>query len=786
MNSELLQGFYLGDLLVEPLKGQVTGRAGSEHIPPKAMEVLLCLANDPAELVTREQLINEVWGEGHGSDEALSHAISEIRHALDDHPDEPTYIQTLPRRGYRLVITPEFAADHSSTIILGTSNGATVADISFFENLKRRGVLETAIAYLIVGWLLIQIADIVFSQLHLPEWAGTFVTLLVIAGFPISILLSWFLEFRGGKAVVDLSPLHERRRRFSRTYLSVISALGVAGVLVYMFDHFVGLPEGVEIVEQAREELLPIAENSLAVLRLANFDDDPRTRAFAAGLSEDILDGLARLPGLHVPSRGDSWSLDPNTPSAEVRRRLRVNNYIEGSVEFYHEHLKVTVQLIDSQTGYHIFSRDFEIEESDIGSMQREITSLVVANLKLAIDIGPQHSATYHTDTPERDAYLLYMLGHEAILKPPSAETIAEAIDYFDRALKVDSDYPAALAGLCESYAIRYQRNEDLTDIELAWSACSRALAIAPRLPAVMDTVANLYVTTGRVDAAHQLFTASLSVDPQNADALAGLARIARRQQNPNEAIRLMERVAELQPGNWGAFNTLGGISFRMGRYDQAVAYFRRAVYLDPGNHVAAANLAAAGMMGGDFATARDGLIEAAATYPDPTIQMNLGIAHYYLGEYDEAIAALRQAVLLAPSAAGINIALADALSAAGEEQEATQSYRQALVLSTERINLDNEDVEALTFLAWSSAKTGDQEAAVAHIERALELDSTDPYSHYYDGIVRLHGGEVDAAIDALTIAAEGGFSVAMLSAEPILKELRGDLRFEALVAEDP
>ena len=92
MNSELLQGFYLRDLLVDPLKGQVTGRTGSEHLPPTAMEVLLCLASSAGELVTRDTLIEKVWGADKGSQEALSHAVSEIRHALDDHPDNPKFV----------------------------------------------------------------------------------------------------------------------------------------------------------------------------------------------------------------------------------------------------------------------------------------------------------------------------------------------------------------------------------------------------------------------------------------------------------------------------------------------------------------------------------------------------------------------------------------------------------------------------------------------------------------------------------------------------------------------
>ena len=89
MNSDLLQGFYLRDLLVEPVKGQVIGRDGAEHLHPKAMEVLLVLASNPGTLVTRDAIIEEVWGAHHGSQEALSHAVGEIRHALHDHADQP-------------------------------------------------------------------------------------------------------------------------------------------------------------------------------------------------------------------------------------------------------------------------------------------------------------------------------------------------------------------------------------------------------------------------------------------------------------------------------------------------------------------------------------------------------------------------------------------------------------------------------------------------------------------------------------------------------------------------
>jgi len=219
VNASLLQGFYLGDLLVEPMKGEVTGRGGSRHLPPKAVEVLLCLARNAGELVSRETLLEAGWGVGEGSHEALSHTVSEIRSALDDHADDPVYIQTLPRRGYRLAITPQFPSVHADSIVIGSPGGASVEDIGLFENLQRRGVLETAVAYMVLGWLLIQVADIVFAQLHLPAWAGTFVTVLVIAGFPVALVLSWYLEFRDGHAVVDDARRQGRCRRASAGHL---------------------------------------------------------------------------------------------------------------------------------------------------------------------------------------------------------------------------------------------------------------------------------------------------------------------------------------------------------------------------------------------------------------------------------------------------------------------------------------------------------------------------------------------------------------------------------------
>ncbi|MGB5354973.1 MAG: winged helix-turn-helix domain-containing protein, partial [Woeseia sp.] len=416
MDSDLIHGFYLDEWLVEPFKGQVTGRGGTTHLPPKAAEVLLCLAKQPAELVTRETLIADVWGDGHGSSEALTHAISEIRHALDDHADNPQFIQTLPRRGYRLLVTPELVAETTNSVVLG--DGARITDIGFIENLKRRGVLETGLAYLLIGWLLIQVSDIVFDQLHLPEWAGTFVTVLVIAGLPIALILSWYLEFRDGRAIVHhLSPADARKRRFSRTYISVIGALSAAAVIVYAYDQGVGLPKARTPPTQTAElslKLPPIVENSFAVLPFLNLDGSEETQIFADGLVDDVITQLSRVPGLRVASRGDSFTLQPNSASKEVRDRLRVEMYLEGSVEMAADSLRVTIQMINSEDGFHKLARKFDRPKEDYFGIRDEIAGLAVANVRVALPPGLRVASLNVTEDPSLDAWVLYRRGIEA------------------------------------------------------------------------------------------------------------------------------------------------------------------------------------------------------------------------------------------------------------------------------------------------------------------------------------------------------------------------------------
>ena len=788
MNSDLLQGFYLRDLLVEPLKGQVTGRAGSVHLPPKAMEVLLCLASSPGMLVTRDTLIDDVWGAGHGSQEALSHAVGEIRHALDDHRDNPEFLQTLPKRGYRLIVEADPITANTSTVVRRSKNDSIVGDIGLLEHLKQRGVLETALAYLVLGWLLIQIADIVFDQLHLPQWAGTFVTVLVLAGFPIAIVLSWFLEFRDGRAVLHtLSPRDSRRRQFSRTYISVIGALAIAAVFVFVYDRSIGLPEAptTKVTSFSEEIFLPpILENSIAVLPFFNIDGSADTQVLANGLADDVITRLSRVPGLLVSSRGDSFTLDPNSASSRVRERLRVALYLEGSVQIAGGLLRVIVQLIDSETGFHVFSRSFDRPLERFFDMRDEITELTVANVRVALPPETQLLPPADYEESDLSAYVLYRRGKEIYEQPRTLDSIAEIIGYYAQALDIDPQYAAAHAGLCDAYVARYELSNSIDDIESAENACASALASNPRLYMVHTALGELYRRTGRPAEAKEGYNEALTINPKDTQAMIGLSSVYARQQKYPEAEQLLHTAIATQPGNWRTINGLGTFLFSMGRYVEAADAYRQVVLLDPANYLAHANLGSALTMAGDFEAGKLVFEESLVIKESEDGYSNLGVSYYYLGEFENSVAALRKAVKLSPEEAVRWLNLADALFFSGQREEAATAFRRAADLAGSRVSVDPTDFDTIFTLAWAQQMLGESEKAKATVSRGLTIAPKDPYGFYYDALINVRTGEHESALTSLHFAVDNGYPANILAAEPYLDDLRANPEFQALIAE--
>ena len=783
MDSDLLHGFYLDKLLVEPLNGQIVRPDSTVRLPPQAMEVLLALASRPCKLVTRGALIDKVWGPGQGSHEALGRAISEIRHALGDSPDQPHFIQTLPRRGYRLIVQP-MGEPQDAAGAPSSPNARHGKQLSLFDNLRQRGVLEAAIAYLVSGWLIIQVADIVFDQLHLPAWSGTFVTALVIAGFPIAIFLSWLLEFRDGRAVLDQPDLDvARRRQFSRTYLSVIGALAMAAVGVYIYDSNVGLPgpqEQALAQPPAERKLPPVLDNSIAVLPFLNLDGSEETQIFSNGLVDDVITRLSRVPGLLVSSRGDAFTLEPNSASQRVRERLRVALYVEGSVQTVNERMRIIVQLIDSETGFHVLSRSFDRPREDFFAVRDEITELTVANVRVALPPETQAMANVLGEDPSLDVYVLYRRGVEASRLPETIPSLESALRWFDQALAIDGEYAAAHAGKCSTYVSAYPVAGDPAYIEKAEAACGEALELNPNLDVVHTALGELYKATGRYGEAEEAYLEALAIDPTSVASLSGLGVIYMLQQRPEEAEERLRQAIGLHPGDWSAYNSLGYFLYNSGRYAEAAEQYEYVVGLDPGNILGFSNLATSYMLAGDFEAAAPAYQRAIEIEPRPATYSNLGLMYYYLGRFPEAIDAHQRAVALAPNDHLAWSNLGDAFWVSGNAREARDAFLTAERLATAALQVNRNDPLLLMDLAWISTTLEKPGQADDFMSRARAQAPDDPYVYYIDGLISLRNGDRRSALSSFVAALDRGYSDVMLAADPQLADLRGDPRFRS------
>jgi tetratricopeptide (TPR) repeat protein/DNA-binding winged helix-turn-helix (wHTH) protein len=784
VQRSLLKGFYLQDLLIEPTNGRVSGPGVEAHLKPKAVEVLLYLANRPFELVERDELLEAVWGENGGSPEALTHAVSELRSCCQDHANSPTVIQTVPRRGYRLLQKPRLIDEPEPVSDTGVFQ--VPDDGSFIGKLMRRGVVQAGAAYLVFSWLLIQVADAVTPTLNLPAWFPSVVTYAAIGGFPIVIVLAWMLERSGGHWFLDRGRQSGKMLSgLERNYLSILMAYGIAALGAFAYQMTVGfdLPGDSEATVAEEDVLLPVHPNSIAVLRFMNIDGSEQSEVFSHGLAEDVLDRLARIPGLLVSARGDSWSLPVNSRSSDVRKRLRVAYYLEGSVRIVGDDLRVVAQLIDSERGVHVVSRSFDKKIENFLEVQREITELTVANLRVVLPEETQMLFANEYDGIAVDAYIMYRRGKGRMNEPKSEDVIRQAISYFEQALTLDPGYAAAHAGLCSAYTNLYTLMSNPQFIEDAERACAAGMAANSNLHMVYTATGDLYSETGNLPDAESAYLSAININGQDVLAIEGLAAVYERQQRFEEAEQLLTDAIQLQPGNWRTLNSLGYLYFINGMYRDAAGAYARVVALDPDNSTGHGNLGSSLMMTGDFEGAAEALQASLKLEPNRTYFSNLAIIYYFLGRYDESVAIHRRAVEESPNQYYVWLNYGDALFFSSEPEKASAAFRRSTEIAESLLEVDPGRADVMYELAWAKAMLGDIESARQLIDRSISIDPDNPYVHYYDALVGVKDGRYDDAVGALRKTIAGGYPVIMLASEPHLSALRNMPEFTELIS---
>jgi len=432
-----------------------------------------------------------------------------------------------------------------------------------------------------------------------------------------------------------------------------------------------------------------------------------------------------------------------------------------------------------------MFGSACDHQREDFFAIRDEITKLTVSALRVTLPEKTQYMTAIVDSDPSLDAYVLYRRGIDESRKPITATTVISSLGWFDAALEVDSEYAAAYAGKCSVLTSSFRINDDPENIHLAETACSKALKLNPHLDVVHTALGSLYAFTGRYSESEAAYLEALRINGKSVPSLTGLADIYRLQQRPAEAEETLRSAIGMQPGNWAAYSALGYFLYRQGRFAEAAEAFARVVEIDSQNIRGIANIASAYTMAGRFELAAPAYQRALDIEPDAVTFSNLGLMHYYLGQYEEAAEAMRNALALAPKARMTWSNLGDILFVDGNFSAAYDAFSKAEGLANAALLVNPNDPAAMMDLAWIYAMLDEEQRALRLIQRAANALPDDPHADYIRGLIQHRAGNIDAALDAFETAEAKGYSRTILAVEPHLIALRGHPRFKKIIGAD-
>ena len=772
MTENLRLGFRLGECDVHPPSGTIRTPEGSRHVTPSAMDVLVCLAERQGHLVTREELIERVWRGSDTGEHGLTRAVADLRHQLDDHPENPVYIQTLPRRGYRLLAPVRTDPEPS-----GGSSESPVK--SLWENLKERNVVRVAIAYAAISWLLLQVAQVMGEALQFPDWWLRVFVVVLGVGFLLSVVVAWIFQVVPEKDF-EAPTRQPRLNRF--VDFAIIGVLAIAvSFLVYrqfidepLFPTVGYLPSSMTAPEPP--------DKSVAVLRFDSFGGDAR---FSNGLGEHLLNLLARIDGMAVPSRTATWVMSDNQLDPQnIANRLKVRYVLEGSVQQQDEQIRVTAQLIDGASGNHVWSETYDgsLTASNFFYLQDSIARQVVDRLELTLSDEIEAELEVRR-TDNDDALDFYLMGREELRKPNEGGSLQLAVAAFEDSIASDPHFAEAHAGLCEAQLRWYVATRNTTYFDAAESACIRALRIDKRLGEVYAALGSLHRNAGQYDEAISELSEARTLLHDPAYVLEELGRTYRAVNRLVLAEETFRLAIDKEPGNWSVYKSMGNFLFRTGRYEDALPYYKQVILMQNDSASAFNNIGAAFFMLGEFDNAEVAWRRSLDLESAHSAWMNYGNSLYYQGEFEDSVTAYREALALNDSDFRAWGSLATSCRLAADEDDcAANAYARSIELIDAVLAVNPRDASALSAQAAHFARSGRSEAAHDALRQLAGMQSDDPNVPFFTAVAWLALGETDSAMQQLNTAVIMGYPGFLLAADPEFLSVRDDAGFRELI----
>ena len=448
--------------------------------------------------------------------------------------------------------------------------------INFFSELKRRNVYKVAVAYAVVGWLLVQVATQVFPFFEIPNWAVRLVVLLLIIGFPIALIIAWAFEVtpEGIKRTEAADAAHERSRGAVWIYIVAIAAALSIGL--FILGRYTAPNQW-----SARAEL---PGKSLAVLPFVNLSDNPDNAYFAAGIQDEIITRLAKIGELKVVSclTTQRFKSSPDDLPA-IAKQLGVANVLQGSVQRTADAVRVNVQLVKAETDTHLWAETFDRKLTDVFQIESDIAKIIAEKLQAKLT-GSEERAVSAKPTTDLEAHQLYLKGRY-LWNRRTAQNLQKALNYFQEAVDKDPSYALAYTGIADTCALFSVYGAGAPEEYLP-----RAKAAAEKALALDDSLAEAHASMGLVfysyfEGARSVkeFERAIELNPNYATAHHWYGRLTLVMLGQlDHAIAEVKRAYELDPVSSIIHSDLGGVNYMARRYDEAIKQLRSTVEMDP------------------------------------------------------------------------------------------------------------------------------------------------------------------------------------------------------------
>ncbi len=450
----------------------------------------------------------------------------------------------------------------------------------FIRELKRRNVFRVAIVYIVVSWLLMQIGDVMFPALRLPDWTPTLLAAFLILGFPLVVVFAWAFELTpDGMVRTEDVPREKSITADTGRKINYIIIAVLALAVVFLLVKDALLPNESSVADTF------VADQSIAVLPFKNQSASAENaQFFSDGLHDELLTLLSRLGDLRVISRTSVERLDPNLSIVEIGTLFDVATVLEGQVQRAGDRLRINIQLIDVSTEGHIWANtyDSELTAENVFDVQSDIARTIADALhaELSPDDELALAALPTTNTAALEKYLLGV----HLASRQSFGALDDAIGYLTEATVLDPTYAEAWTALAATYALALQTGAISTKeyIRSAEPAVRNALTANPRFGPAHTQQGILQFALGNPEAAEESFNQALDLDPNNSMTVSVYAFFLRNSFRSEEAIPLLEQALVNDPLSTELLFQLGKAEMHAGRPERFVDLAERIREIDP------------------------------------------------------------------------------------------------------------------------------------------------------------------------------------------------------------